>query len=65
MAGTCERTRMESPFSTTHYNIKDLCKELYPKLNGGYGMKNAIQRVVKRPIEGTHHRGGDDAKNIA
>jgi inhibitor of KinA sporulation pathway (predicted exonuclease) len=62
---TCRHMKIDSPFNSTHYNVKDLCKELYPRLSGGYGMKNALQRVAKVPLEGTHHRGGDDAKNIA
>lgn len=60
----CKVFGLESPFSPIHYNIKDLFKELYPNLNGGYGMTNAFAAVCDGPIEGTHHRGGDDAKNI-
>ena len=60
----CKIFGLESPFANTHYNIKDLFKVLYPNLRGGYGMTNAFAAVCDGPIEGTHHRGGDDAKNI-
>ncbi|PVG02989.1 ribonuclease H-like protein [Serendipita vermifera] len=56
---------LESPFSSTHYNIKNLYKELYPNRPGGYGMNTAFTAALDKPIEGTHHRGGDDARNIA
>jgi inhibitor of KinA sporulation pathway (predicted exonuclease) len=61
----CRAFGLTSPFSTTHYNIKDLFKSLYPGMAKGYGMKNAYVATIGRDIEGTHHRGGDDARNIA
>jgi inhibitor of KinA sporulation pathway (predicted exonuclease) len=56
---------LESPFSSTHYNIKNLFKEMYPDHRGGFGMNVAFRAALGKPIEGTHHRGGDDARNIA
>ncbi|KAG8855470.1 hypothetical protein FRB91_002117 [Serendipita sp. 411] len=61
----CKAFKLDSPFSTTHYNVKTLFKELYPGL-GIYGMDNVWKQVMTgRHLEGTHHRGGDDAKNIS
>lgn len=60
----CRVFGLPSPFSTTHYNIKNIYKHLYP-MEQSFGMVSAYRRVVGGQIEGTHHRGGDDAKNIA
>ncbi|KAG8831586.1 hypothetical protein FRC17_002902 [Serendipita sp. 399] len=61
----CRIFNLKSPFSTTHYNVKNLFKEVYPDL-GGYGMAGVWKKVMRgRRLEGTHHRGGDDAKNIS
>jgi inhibitor of KinA sporulation pathway (predicted exonuclease) len=61
----CRAFGLESPFKPSHFNIKTLFKSVYPGSKGGYGMKTAFKRIMARNIEGTHHRGGDDAKNIA
>lgn len=61
----CKAFGLTSPFSTTHYNIKGVFKSLYPRMSKGYGMNNAYVATIGRSIEGTHHRGGDDARNIA
>ena len=42
-----------------------LFKQRYNDYKGRYGMKAAYKRVMGKEIEGTHHRGEDDAKNIA
>lgn len=55
---------LQYPFGETHTNVKTMFKELYKGHRGNYGMATAYQAVMGRPIEGTHHRGGDDAKNI-
>lgn len=52
------------PFGETHTNVKTLFKELYKGHRGNYGMATAYKAVFGKPIEGTHHRGGDDARNI-
>lgn len=58
---------LEYPFgeTQTHTNVKTLFKELYKGHRGDYGMASAYRVVLGQRIEGTHHRGGDDAKNIA
>ena len=52
------------PFGGTHTNVKMLFKELYKGHRGNYGMATAYTAVFGKAIEGTHHRGGDDARNI-
>jgi inhibitor of KinA sporulation pathway (predicted exonuclease) len=51
------------PFSPKHINVKTL---LAVALNWQreVGMARALQ-TLEIPLEGTHHRGGDDAWNIA
>jgi len=51
------------PFGPTHLNVKNLFA-LKHKLPSEMGMKEALQ-MINLPLEGTHHRGVDDAKNIA
>lgn len=53
------------PLRGTHTNVKTLFKEKNPRHRGSYGMKTAYEATFKQPIVGTHHRGGDDALNIA
>ncbi|WP_026904653.1 3'-5' exonuclease [Pedobacter glucosidilyticus] len=59
----CKRFNVEYPMSSSHINVKTL---LSRKLNleKGLGMQKALKRL-NIPLEGTHHRGVDDAKNIA
>lgn len=59
----CQETGVRYPFSKTHLNIKNL---LALALNEPYelGMDRALARL-DLPLEGTHHRGVDDAWNIA
>lgn len=61
----CKAFQVDSPFNPSHFNIKALFKSVYPDSEGGYGMATAFKSIMGRNIEGTHHRGGDDAKNIA
>ncbi len=61
MCGECERHGIEYPF-TEHYNIKQMFADamgIKP-----CGMARAL-RHAKLPLVGTHHRGIDDARNIA
>lgn len=53
----------DTPMSNSHTNVKTLFSN---KINGGkpVGMASAL-RTLKIPLEGTHHRGVDDARNIA
>lgn len=58
----CVSYGVDYPFSNQHLNIK----ETFARLNGlrPMGMKGALAHL-NLPLEGTHHRGGDDAWNIA
>lgn len=51
------------PFGPTHLNVKNLAATSYG-WSREVGMSEALRRVGL-PLEGTHHRGGDDAWNIA
>jgi inhibitor of KinA sporulation pathway (predicted exonuclease) len=61
----CRVFGLQYPFGETHTNVKTLFKEVYSGYRGNYGMATAYKAVFGKGIEGTHHRGGDDAKNIA
>jgi len=51
------------PFGPSHINVKTLFA-LKKKLGHEQGMAGALE-MLGIPLEGTHHRGIDDAKNIA
>jgi inhibitor of KinA sporulation pathway (predicted exonuclease) len=51
------------PFGPSHINVKTLFA-LANKLDREQGMAGALQ-MLDIDLEGTHHRGVDDAKNIA
>jgi len=51
------------PIAYPHVNLKQLFTETQG-LRKRYGMAKALQ-LVSLPLEGTHHRGIDDARNIA
>jgi inhibitor of KinA sporulation pathway (predicted exonuclease) len=57
------RHKVSLPFGGKHLNLK---KQFTVQLGGDmrYGMAGALRRVGL-PLEGTHHRGIDDARNIA
>jgi len=59
----CQQRQIPYPFGTRHLNIKTLFPLLfiYPR---EVGMAKALT-LLEIPLEGTHHRGGDDAWNIA
>ena len=59
----CQKLGIPYPMSNHHINVKVLFAEVYG-LQKGIGMAGAL-RMLKIPLEGTHHRGVDDAKNIA
>jgi inhibitor of KinA sporulation pathway (predicted exonuclease) len=59
----CQARGVAYPFGATHLNVKSLFA-LAHALPHEIGMDAAL-RHIDLPLEGTHHRGGDDAWNIA
>jgi inhibitor of KinA sporulation pathway (predicted exonuclease) len=59
----CESTGVPFPFGPSHINVKTLFA-LKMKLAHEQGMAGALA-ILDIPLEGTHHRGVDDAYNIA
>jgi inhibitor of KinA sporulation pathway (predicted exonuclease) len=59
----CDATGVPSPFGTRHLNVKTLLG-LGLGLTAEVGMPQALA-LLGLPQEGTHHRGDDDAWNIA
>lgn len=59
----CADTGTEYPFGPQHTNAKQLFSEAYG-LKRRQGMAGAL-RIAGLPLEGRHHRGEDDAWNIA
>ena len=59
----CLASGIVYPFSPSHINIKTLFG-LAHRLRHEIGMPQALE-MLGLPLEGTHHRGGDDAWNAA
>ena len=59
----CERRNVKYPFGPTHFNVKSLFAIVH-RLKDEVGMAKALE-LMGMPLEGTHHRAGDDAWNIA
>jgi inhibitor of KinA sporulation pathway (predicted exonuclease) len=59
----CAWEKVRSPFGTTHLNVKNLFA-LVRHCPAELGMMEALA-LAGIEHEGTHHRGGDDAWNIA
>ncbi len=59
----CESFKDGYPFGPTHINVKNLFAIVYG-LSEEVGMSKALQ-LMKLPLEGVHHRAGDDVWNIA
>lgn len=59
----CGEFGIPYPFGPTHLNVKTLAAVVYG-WSREVGMSEALKRMGL-PLEGTHHRGGDDAWNIA
>jgi len=59
----CKIRGIEYPLSQEHINVKELFSEV-KGISRKVGMKGALG-MLNIPLEGTHHRGVDDAKNIA
>lgn len=60
---TASFTRFPNPIAYPHVNLKQLFSNTQG-LPKRYGMAEALQ-LAGLPLEGTHHRGIDDARNIA
>jgi inhibitor of KinA sporulation pathway (predicted exonuclease) len=59
----CAKFGVKYPLSGQHINVKVLFSDVY-RLPKGIGMAGAL-KMLNMPLVGTHHRGVDDAKNIA
>ena len=59
----CRRENIEYPFTKAHINVKLLFALRY-SLKREVGMDKALY-LLGLPLIGTHHRGGDDSRNIA
>lgn len=59
----CAREDIAYPFGPTHLNVKTLAA-LALGLSAEVGLDRALE-LLELPLEGTHHRGIDDAWNIA
>jgi inhibitor of KinA sporulation pathway (predicted exonuclease) len=59
----CASFNVNYPFGRTHINVKNLFA-LARGLREEVGMAKALE-LLQRPLEGVHHRAGDDAWNIA
>ncbi|WP_010499358.1 3'-5' exonuclease [Paenibacillus elgii] len=59
----CELNRLGTEWLANHISIKHQHGKLIGK-ERGVGMARALD-MLKLPLEGTHHRGIDDARNIA
>jgi inhibitor of KinA sporulation pathway (predicted exonuclease) len=59
----CHSFQVEYPFGSHHINIKRLFRKSFHEKKP-IGMAQALHHL-QLPLEGTHHRGDDDAYNIA
>ena len=59
----CAAMQLKLPFGPTHMNVKTL-HALSRPMPVEVGMDEALSELGM-PLEGTHHRGGDDSRNIA
>ncbi|HEY9294875.1 MAG TPA: 3'-5' exonuclease [Phormidium sp.] len=59
----CRSYQIKYPFGPRHINVKTLFAIIHA-LPQELGMVEALE-YLNLPLEGTHHRGGDDAWNIA
>ena len=62
-ARQCAAFGVPYPFGEAHLNVKSLFAQAHG-LPREVGMAAAL-KLLERPLTGTHHRGGDDARNIA
>jgi inhibitor of KinA sporulation pathway (predicted exonuclease) len=59
----CSFRKLDYPMGSNHINVKELFYNV-KGLKKKVGMNGALE-ILQIPLEGTHHRGVDDAKNIA
>ena len=59
----CREMGVRYPFGPSHLNVKTLCAISIGQ-SSELGLPQALA-MTKLPLEGTHHRGHDDAWNIA
>jgi inhibitor of KinA sporulation pathway (predicted exonuclease) len=59
----CQNKGIDYPFSQEHINVKQLFANTF-NLRRQIGMASVLKKL-DFPLEGTHHRGIDDAWNIA
>jgi inhibitor of KinA sporulation pathway (predicted exonuclease) len=59
----CNYHQIDYPFGASHVNIKEKFSE-FLGVSRGYGMAKALE-YLGLELKGTHHRGIDDAHNIA
>ncbi len=59
----CKARKVPYPLGNQHINVKELFTEV-KGLHKKVGMNGALE-ILGLPLEGTHHRGIDDVKNIA
>ncbi len=59
----CRTRSLDYPFGPTHINVKNLLA-IFMGLPREIGMNEAL-KILDLPLDGIHHRGGDDAWNIA
>lgn len=59
----CQEKEITYPFGSTHINVKNLLA-ITQRWERERGMASALEKLGL-PLEGTHHRGGDDAWNVA
>jgi len=59
----CQREKVSYPFTDSHTNMRVLFA-WWKGLSRRVGMDRALE-MLGVPLEGTHHRGVDDARNIA
>jgi len=60
----CTKYKVQYPFGRTHINIKNLVA-LLEGWNKEIGMHGAYNKLLQNEMQGIHHRGVDDARNIA
>lgn len=58
------RFYVDYPLSDDHINVKTLFGEIHPIIRKSVGMQRALNELGFK-LDGTHHRGVDDARNIA
>lgn len=64
LARDAARHRVAPPLGPDHWNLKEAFAERFLRRRRGIGTYEAMAKVGLTPL-GTHHRGIDDARNIA